>query len=73
MEGIAIRKVTRDYSLFANFVGFKDFWKMVVMLVELLLVVVMVVMIIWHTIIFGSFEVETWRQKALFSCHAVIS
>jgi hypothetical protein len=51
----------------------KDFWKMMVMLVDVLLVVVMVVMIMRHTIIFGSFEAETWRQKALLSCHAIIS
>jgi len=65
--------VIRDCNLFVYFVGLKGFWKMMVMVVDVLLVAVMVVMIIWHTIIFGSFEAETWRQKALLSCHAVIS
>jgi len=73
MEEITIRKVTRDEGLFVYFVGLKDFWKMMIVVVEVVLAVVTVVMVIWNTKISGSFEAETWRQKALLSCRAAIS
>jgi len=73
MEEIAIRKVARDEGLCVYFVGLKDVWKTMIMVMEVVLAVVMVVMIIWSTKISGSFEAETWLQKALLSCPTVIS